>query len=231
MSPDRPGDKWWIALAVVPAGLVHAIDSTSVSIAIPSMMTSLRADLDQIQWVVTISLITQTLLMPAAGWLMGLLGRRRLFVASLSLVIAGTLLCSVTWSLASLIFFRALIGLAGGVLQPVTMAILFGVFPPEQRGTAMGVFNMSIALGLIIGRFGGFLVEAFDWRMIFYLTLPFSLSSVILGFFVIPVDEVQETRQWSVDTWGIATMGGFLVPLMLALTQETTLGPPRGASD
>ncbi len=219
MSPDRPANKWWIALAVVPAGLVHAIDSTSVSIAIPSMMTSLQVDLAQIQWVVTISLITQTLLMPAAGWLMGLVGRRQLFVTSLSLVVVITLLCSVSWSLASLIFFRALMGLATGVLQPVTMAILFNIFPPSQRGTAMGLFNMSIALGLIIGRFGGFLVEAFDWRMIFYLTLPFSVASAILGFFVIPKEAVPEQRQWSVDTWGILTIGFFLVPLMLGLTQ------------
>ena len=80
MSPDRPGYKWWIALTVVPAGLIQAVDATSVSVAIPNMMTSLRADLNQIQWVVTISLVLQTLLMPTSGWLTSLIGRRRLFV-------------------------------------------------------------------------------------------------------------------------------------------------------
>jgi DHA2 family multidrug resistance protein len=89
MHADRPSYKWWIALAVVPAGLIGAIDATSVSIAVPSMMTNLRADLDQIQWVVTISLVMQTLLMPTSSWLTGLIGRRRLFVTSLACVISA----------------------------------------------------------------------------------------------------------------------------------------------
>jgi MFS transporter, DHA2 family, multidrug resistance protein len=219
MHADRPSYKWWIALTVVPAGLIGAIDATSVSIAVPSMMANLRADLDQIQWVVTISLVMQTLLMPTSSWLTGLIGRRRLFVSSLVCVIAATLLCSLSWSLESLIFFRALMGLGGGVLQPLTMAILFSTFPPEQRGTAMGLFNTSIALGLIIGRFGGMLVDIFDWRMIFFLTIPFSASSAILGYWLLPKQDRQPQQQRGVDIWGILTMGSFLVPLMIALTR------------
>jgi DHA2 family multidrug resistance protein len=80
MTPAHPSYKWWIALTVVPAGLIAAIDGTSVGIAIPSMMTTLRADLDQIQWVVTGSLLIQTLLMPMTGWFTALVGRRNLFV-------------------------------------------------------------------------------------------------------------------------------------------------------
>jgi EmrB/QacA subfamily drug resistance transporter len=217
MNPDSPSYKWWIALAVVPAGMIAAIDGTSVGIAIPSMMVNLRADLDQIQWVVTISLIIQTLLMPMAGWLTNLLGSRNLFVASLLLFNAGTVLCSFAWNAESLIFFRAMQGLGGGPLQPVSMAILYSTFPPEQRGTAVGLFNMTIALGLIIGRFGGFLVETFDWRMIFYMTIPFGLFSAALGFLVVPQGE--QRRQWAIDKWGILTMGGFLVPLLLGLSQ------------
>ena len=218
MSESNPTRKWWIALTVIPAGLIQAVDGTSVSIAIPSMMTSLRADLDQIQWVVTISVVMQTLLMPTSGWLSGQFGRRRLFMAGLLGVIGTTLLCSLAWSLESLILFRALKGAGAGVLQPVTMTILFNTFPREQRGTAMGLFNMSIALGLIIGRFGGFLVEAFDWRMIFFLTLPFSISSLALGYVMLPQDDAPP-RQTHVDIWGIITLGGLLVPLMIALTR------------
>ena len=214
-----PGaQKWWIALTVVPAGLIQAVDSTSVSIAIPNMMTSLRADLDHIQWVITISLVMQTLLMPTSGWLSARLGQRRLFIMGLLLVIGATLLCSLAWSVPSLIFFRAILGIGAGVVQPVTMAILFNAFPPQQRGTAMGLFNTSIALGLIIGRFGGFLVDAFDWRMIFFLTLPFSMCSVALGYVMLP-SEAAAHRQQQVDLWGILTMAGFLVPLMIALTR------------
>ena len=217
MNRDSPSYKWWIALAVVPAGMIAAIDGTSVGIAIPSMMVNLRADLDQIQWVVSISLIIQTLLMPMAGWLTNLVGSRNLFVSSLLLFNAGTVLCSFAWNAESLIFFRAVQGLGGGPLQPVSMAILYSAFPPDQRGTAVGLFNMTVALGLIIGRFGGFLVETFDWRMIFYMTIPFGLFSAVLGFLVVP--QAEQRRQWAIDTWGLLTMGGFLVPLLLGLSQ------------
>ena len=88
MGESRSANKWWIALTVVPAGLIQAVDATSVSIAIPNMMTSLRADLDQIQWVVTISLVMQTLLMPTSGWLSNRFGRRPLFVGGLVFIIA-----------------------------------------------------------------------------------------------------------------------------------------------
>lgn len=157
MNPNSASYKWWIALAIVPAGLISAIDGTSVGIAIPSMMTSLRADLDQIQWVVTTYTLIQTLLMPMAGWFTALLWCRNLFVGSLIVFNVGTVLCSFAWSAESLIVFRAVQGIGGGPLQPVTMAILYSAFPPAQRGTTVGLFNMFIALGLIIGRFGGFL--------------------------------------------------------------------------
>lgn len=217
MNPSSPSYKWWIALTVVPAGLISAIDSTSIGIAIPSMMTNLRADLDQIQWVVTIYLLMQTLLMPMAGWLTALFGRRRLFVGCLALFMLGTILCSFTWSIEGLIVCRIIQALGGGPMQPVSMAILYSAFPPTQRGTAVGLFNMSVALGLIIGRFGGFLVDTFDWRMVFYMTLPFALSSAVLGWFVIPAAGPQ--RQWTIDPWGLLTMAGFLVPLLLAFSQ------------
>ena len=222
MTPDRPSYKWWIVLTVVPAGLISAIDGTSVGIAIPSMMTSLHADLDQIQWVVTIYTLLQTLLMPMAGWLTALLGRRSLFVGGLLLFNVGTVLCSFAWSAESLLVFRAIQGIGGGPLQPLTMALLYSAFPPSQRGTAVGLFNMSVALGLIIGRFGGVLVEAFDWRMIFYMTMPFSLASAVLGWLVIPATGAP--RQWSLDPWGLCTMAGFLVPLLLALSQGRSEG-------
>jgi EmrB/QacA subfamily drug resistance transporter len=217
MNVDSPSYKWWIALTVVPAGLISAIDSTSVGIAIPSMMVNLRADLDQIQWIVTAYLIIQTLIMPMAGWLTGLVGSRNLFVCSLVLFNVGTVLSSLAWNAESLIFFRALQGIGGGPLQPVSMAVLYSAFPPDQRGTAVGLFNLSIALGLIIGRFGGFLVEAFNWRMIFYLTIPFGVFSAVMGFFLVP--QTEQRRQWTIDIWGILTMGSFLVPLLVGLTQ------------
>lgn len=217
MHPDTPSYKWWVALTVIPAGLISAIDSTSVGIAIPSMMTNLRADLDQIQWIITVYLLIQTLLMPMTGWLTALFGRRNLFVGCLGLFMIGTVLCSFAWSVEALILCRVIQGIGGGPLQPVSMAILYSAFPPQQRGTAVGLFNMSVALGLIIGRLGGFLVDTFDWRMVFYMTLPFALFSAILAWFAIPATGQQQ--RWSIDPWGLLTMAGFLIPLLVGFAE------------
>ena len=146
MTPDHPAYKWWMVLTVVPAGLISAIDGTSVGIAIPSMMTSLRADLDQIQWVVTTYLLMQTLLMPMTGWLTALLGHRRLFVLSLLLFMLGTVLCSFAWSVESLIAFRVVQALGGGPLQPVSMALLYSAFPPHQRGSRRALQHVPVQL-------------------------------------------------------------------------------------
>jgi EmrB/QacA subfamily drug resistance transporter len=222
MSAEKPayhGYQWWVTLTVILAGLVSAVDSVSVGIAIPTMMTSLQADLDQIQWVVTISMLVQTLMMPITGWLMGGLGHRHLFLISLILVSSGTVLCSLAWSLESLLVFRVVQGLGFGPLQPVCLAVLYRTFPLDQRGLALGLFNVSAALGVALGRLsGGLLVDAFDWRMVFYLTLCCSVSSLVLGCFLIP-SEARHHQKLTVDPWGIAAMGGFLIPLLLALTQ------------
>jgi len=222
MSAEKPayhGYQWWVTLTVILAGLVSAVDSVSVGIAIPTMMTSLQADLDQMQWVVTISMLVQTLMMPITGWLMGVLGHRHLFLISLLLVSSGTVLCSLAWSLESLLVFRVVQGLGFGPLQPVCLAVLYRTFPLDQRGLALGLFNVSAALGVALGRLsGGVLVDAFDWRMVFYLTLCCSVSSLVLGCFLIP-SEARHHQKLTGDPWGIAAMGGFLIPLLLALTQ------------
>ncbi len=216
--------QWWMTLTVTLAGLVYSVDSVSVGIAIPNMMTSLRVDLDQVQWVVTISMLVQTLMMPTTGWLMGVLGPRSLFLVSLILISSGTVLCSLAWSLESLLVFRVVQGLGFGPLQPVCMAMLYRTFPPAQRGLALGLSNVSPALGVSLGRLsGGFLVETFDWRMVFSLTLCLSVSSIVLGLFLIP-RETRPQQQLTVDTWGMCALGGFLIPLMLALTQGRVEG-------
>jgi MFS family permease len=216
--------QWWMTLTVTLAGLVYSVDSVSVGIAIPNMMTSLRVDLDQVQWVVTISMLVQTLMMPTTGWLMGVLGPRALFLVSLILISSGTVLCSLAWSLESLLVFRVVQGLGFGPLQPVCMAILYRIFLPTQRGMAIGLTNLSPALGVSLGCLsGGFLVDTFDWRMIFYLTLGLSVCSIVLGWFLIP-RETRPQQQLTVDTWGMCAMGRFLIPLMLALTQGRVEG-------
>ncbi|RMF87999.1 MAG: MFS transporter, partial [Nitrospinota bacterium] len=167
--------------------LTATLSITTVNLAIPKMMTSLRADLDTIQWVVTAFMIVQTLLMPMVGWLTSLIGSRNLYLLSLGLFTLSSFLCSLAWSAQSLILFRIVQGIGGGPLQPLSLAILYESFPPQQRGMAVGMFNVATAFGLAIGRIvGGYLIETESWRATFYVSVPFGVIGLLMAFLLIP---------------------------------------------
>ena len=135
------------------------------------------------------------------------------FLSSLMLFNIGTVLCSFSWSVESLTFFRALQAIGGGPHGWCPWRSL-PCFPPTAWHCGRAIQYVR-AFGLIIGRFGGVLVELFDWRMIFYMTIPFGVLSAVLGWFFIP--RTTQQRQWSIDPWGLLTMAGFLVPLFFGL--------------
>jgi MFS transporter, DHA2 family, multidrug resistance protein len=145
----------------------------SINIAVPTMMTSLRADLSQIQWVLTAFMIARTVVMPTLGWLGGLLGNRRLYLTSLLVYLASCMLCGLSWSFESMLVFRVLQGMSAGYLTPLGMAILHETYPPGKRGTAMGIFMAGMSFGPAFGpTVGGYLVEHLSWRAVFYINLP-----------------------------------------------------------
>ncbi len=222
-----PFFKWWVAVTIMMGMLTYTLNITTVDLAVPKMMASLRADLDTIQWVVTAYMIVQTLLMPMVGWLSSLFGNRNLYLLCIGFFTFSSFLCSVAWSVQSLVIFRIIQGIGGGPLQPLSIAILYETFPPEQRGTALGMFNLATAFGLAVGRVvGGYFIEMESWRATFYLSVPFGLLSLCMAFLVIP--DLLDTSKRPVDFWGLVTMGTFLVTILLAFTEGRREGWESG---
>src|ERR671937_404268 len=126
---DRPSYKWWVTWTIMIGSFLFALDTTIVNIAIPKIMTSISADLNQIQWVLIIYMIGMAVVMPAAGRLSDLCGHKWLYMASLTVVTVSSALCGMAWSPGSLIFFRCLQGLGAGAIAPTAMAVIFRVFP------------------------------------------------------------------------------------------------------
>jgi len=114
---------------------------------IPNMMTSLRANVAQIQWVLTAFMIARTVVMPTLSWLGGPLGNRWLCLTSLGLYLAASMLCGLSWNLETIILFRVLQGMSAGYLMPLGMAILHQTYLPGKRGVAMGVFIAGMSFG------------------------------------------------------------------------------------
>ena len=157
--------------------------ATIVNVAFPAMMREFNVGHDSVQWVATGFLAATATTMLATSWLVESFGQRNTFVTTMAVFLAASLLGATSWNTESLIAARVLQGAAAGVMQPLSMIAVFEVFPPEQRGRAMGVFGFGIVLAPAVGpTIVGLLTQAFGWRAIFLLSVPFCIAALPLGW-------------------------------------------------
>ncbi len=218
MNPAKPTYRWWVAFTVTLSSFLVTMSQNAVQVALPPIMTAFGLNLDQAQWVITGYMIAGAMLVPTVGWLGNRLGNRTLYLLSLVIFLAGSTLCAFAWSGPSLIVFRVLQGLGGGPIMPMTIAILAGTFPPEQRGIAVSIMGIGIAFGPAVGPvIGGYLTTYLSWRMVFFLMLAPGLLCVALTLLVLP--NPRETERRSLDVIGLLSMSVFLVSLLVALSR------------
>src|SRR5262245_55879894 len=145
-----------LATALLGLGLItFAIDASNTTLILPQIMTSLRVELYQIHWILTATGIARTVVIPAMEWLSGLCGPRLLFLISLASVTLGSLGSMLAWDWPSLLFFRVLAGVGGGMIPQLSQAIFYQIFPPGQRGLALGFALMGWSIGPAFGPFMG----------------------------------------------------------------------------
>ncbi len=217
-GPSQGVRRWWVCVTLFLGTLSVSLSVTSVNIAIPTIMASLGASLNKIQWVLTGFMITRTVLIPSVGWLGDRLGDRNLFILSTAVFTGGSFLCSVSWNADSLIFFRIIQAVGAGPLIGVAMAIMFEAFPPKERGLAMGLFMMGWSLGPFFGPLlGGYLIEHVHWRAIFFINIPVGLLSIVSAYFILPRGKATG-RGVPLDLLGFLTLTGAVVTLLLALS-------------
>lgn len=195
--------KYLIALAVVLAASMQVIDSSIVNVALPDMMGTLGANLDEIAWVSTGYILASVIVIPLTGFLGDLLGRKRYFVGSIILFTVSSFFCGASHSLAMLILWRLIQGIGGGALMSVSQAVLFESFPPEEAGMAMALFGLGVMVGPTIGpTLGGYLVDNAGWPWIFYINIPVGMiaATMIAGYVH---DPEHQRKPSAVDYQGI----------------------------
>jgi DHA2 family multidrug resistance protein len=179
--------RWVLALTILLGQVTLAFSMFAVAVALPTIMNAMSADVTTIHWVMTGFQIARTVPMPALGWLSGLVGPRHLYIGGLFLTVLSTICCGLAWNLESLIFFRVLQGLGAAPAQVTGMVILYEAFPAGQRGLVLGLMLLAGSLGPTIGpSLGGYLVQEYTWRAMFYLSLPTAVVSFILTPLVLP---------------------------------------------
>lgn len=193
----RYGPRYrWLATVTVMAGTISAVlTTTSVNVAIPDIMGAFGIGQDRAQWLSTGTLAAMTVGMLLNAWLMHSFGQRRTFVVALGVFAASLVVAGASPNEQVLIFCRVVQGAVAGLLQPLSMYTLFRVFPPGQRGTAMGFFGMSVILGPALGpTLGGIMIDQFNWRYIFYVAVPVSGAAMLMGGAFLPGREEEGGR-------------------------------------
>jgi EmrB/QacA subfamily drug resistance transporter len=183
-SVDRPSDnyRWWVLVTVVFGAFASILDSTIVNTALPRIQHDFGAGLHVASYVVTGYILAAGVIVPASGYLANRFGMKRVYVSSLALFTAGSALCGAAPNINLLIAARILQGAGGAALFPLSFALLFSVFPSEERGKANGIFGIPVLAAPALGpTLGGYLTQYVDWRWVFYVNLPVGILGVILG--------------------------------------------------
>jgi EmrB/QacA subfamily drug resistance transporter len=214
----------WLTTALLGLGLItFAIDASNTQLILPQLMTSMRVELFQIHWVLTAPGIARTVVIAATGWLTGWFGPRTLYLLCIGCLSVGSLGSMLAWDWPSLIFFRILAGIGGGMIPQLSQAIFYQIFPPGQRGMALGFALMGWSIGPAFGPLmGGNLLEVASWRIVYTVTLLLSGVGLILAWWWLPNLGRPERRR--LDYYGSLTMVVAVSTLLLALSQGNREG-------
>lgn len=210
-----------IFFVVSLALLMSSIGMTSVTVAFPAMTDGLGASVVWVGWVLTGYQLAQTVMMPLAGKLSDELGRKRLFLFCVALFTVSSLLCGVAPNVYVLIVFRILQAIGGGAFMPSASGIISDVFDDRWRPTAIGLFASVFPIGSLVGSvLGGWMVESFGWRSVFFINVPIGIALLVGGLGLIPTS-ARPARRRQVDLAGAALFAAGMLGVMLGLT---TLG-------
>jgi EmrB/QacA subfamily drug resistance transporter len=225
-TPDRPEIPkavWRIAYVVVLGGIMGILDTTIVNVALRSLATDLDTSLAQIQWVATGYLLALAATIPISGWLARRVGAKRLYLASLLLFIAGSALCALAWSSESLIGFRILQGLGGGLTLPVGQMIMFKAAGPRNIGRLMAAMGVAMVLAPVFGpTLGGLLIEHAGWQWIFLINVPIGIVALTLAQRLLPPDTADDPGRF--DTLGFVLVVGGVVGVTYGLAESGQTG-------
>ncbi len=197
--------RYLIAFAVTLASVLELVDTSIVNVAIPHMMGNLGATLEQIAWVSTGYIVATVIVLPLTSFLSDLFGRRNYYTGSIALFTIASFFCGNAHSLEMLVAARVVQGIGGAALISTAQAILFDVFPKEERGISTAIFGMGVMVGPTLGpTLGGWLTDNFTWPWIFYINLPLGVLAGVLCWQFVPEPSAKTRRGEGVDWLGVA---------------------------
>ena len=212
---------YFVMIVLMLGVFMMMLDSYIFSPALVTIVNDFNTSFDMVAWIMTLYMLVSTAVMPLAGKLSDIFGRKKIFIAGVLFFTLGSLLSSLSWDIYSLIAFRGVQALGGGIIMPAALAAMSSAAPPDKLGKTMGAMMSMGALAMIIGpNIGGFFIEQFGWRSIFYINIPIGILAILLA---LKFRESYGDDKHHIDLLGSALLAGGLGALVLGLNRLESL--------
>ena len=228
-APDRLDAAVYRTAGVVVLGAIMAIlDVTVVGVAIPTFQSTFETSYAIAAWTMTGYTLALATVIPLTGWAADRFGTKRLYMLAITLFVLGSVLCSFAWDITSLITFRVLQGLGGGMLMPLGMTIMTRAAGPSRIGRVMAVLGIPMLLGPICGPIlGGWLIESASWHWIFLINVPIGILALIAAFIIFPRDRPSPSE--SFDFVGMLLLSPGLALFLFGVSSIPEMGTVASA--
>ncbi|MEP9384873.1 MDR family MFS transporter [Nocardioides sp. KR10-350] len=214
-----------IAMAIIAGGIAVIFDTTIVSVALHQLAASLDTTVSTIQWVSTGYLLAMFLAIPATGWLQARIGGKPLWLIALGVFLLGSVLCACAWDAPSLIGFRVLQGLGGGVMMPLMSTLIMQAAQGQALGRLMAVIGLPAALGPILGpTLGGVILNWLDWRWLFLVNVPICAVGITLALRILPDDRPTPGHRAALDVVGLLLVSPGVLGVIYGLSNVSKSG-------
>jgi EmrB/QacA subfamily drug resistance transporter len=222
--PSSGREAWVVPVLVLVAGMfMSVLDTSIVNVAISAIQTDFGGSTADVAWISTAYSLVLGVVVPASAWLGDRFGIARVYTLSLAAFALSSALCGLAWNLDSLIAFRVIQAIPGGLLPAVSLTMVYRIVPPARIGAAMGMYGLGIVFAPALGpALGGYLVEYVNWRLVFYINIPVGVLGVAAAIILLPKFAPAITRRF--DLFGFLTIATGLVSLLLAFSEGPTWG-------
>ncbi|MGZ0052457.1 DHA2 family efflux MFS transporter permease subunit [Brevibacillus gelatini] len=179
---DKGGSMWLSLMAILSGTFVAILNNSLINVALPTMVSIFGSTTETMQWVLTGYMLANAVMIPMSGSLSAKFGSKKIFVLSLAAFTISSVLCALAWSDASLIAFRVVQGVSGGMIMPIGMSMIYMIVPREKIGMALGIFGIASMTAPALGpTLGGYLIEFLSWQFLFLIGVPFGIFAVIMS--------------------------------------------------
>ena len=187
---------------MIAGAVVAFLNQTLINVALPQMMNTLHITASVANWLTTIFMLVNGIVIPITAFLMERFTTRQLYLSSMGFFAIGTLICGIAPSFAIILVGRVIQAIGAGILFPLITNVIFTLYPPNRRGFAMGIFGVAMNFAPAIGpTLSGWVVEHHSWRVLFFIIFPFALINFVLAIFM--VKNVTETSRPKLDVLGV----------------------------